>query len=1035
MAGVFVGREDEVGRLTRGLDEALAGRGRLFVVSGEPGIGKTRLCDEISARAADRGARVAWGRCWEAGGAPAYWPWIQSLREMVGDEGISQALPELGADAALAADPMQARFRLFDAVAKLLVRESQRQPVLVILDDLHVADQPSLLLLQFVARALRGARMVVVATYRDAEARLAPETGQLLTKIARDGEHLTLARLTEGEVATLVSATCDAAEVHRLTEGNPLYVGEVLRLRRSHHGGAIPDGVRAAIRGHLANLTPATRTLMARASVLGRDLVAQEVALVCGCDAGAARAALEESVVAGVVTAHGGAHAFAHGLFREELYGELDAGERARLHWSIGERLAKSALDARAVHHLVEGVASGDGDRMLDAVRAAAERAVATLAFEDAVRLLERALAAVDASIPDAQRCELYLAIGEARIYGGEDARGKEACVRAAAIAGRLGDAELLARAALVYGTEITPIRRDETMVDLLRDALAALPERDSPLRARLLARLGAALIPSPTAADPEPNALAREGVAMARRTGDRAALLHALRWASAAQPFVQASEERHRALLEQAELAVALGKKVDAIPPLVLSVCQWLELGDVVSADQAMVALAARLAEFPQPHYQWRMPMVRAMRAVIEGRFDEAERHGAEVRANFDRLDGAQSSYLSLHLFGVEHARRDGELLEELRARLAARSAPAAMPFRTWLDAVAGRRAEVEAATRKYVAFMLAAAVPSVTGVFGDACVVAGLVDLAPILYDACKALVPNNRLMWGPAGGVCLGPIARTLGDLAAMLGRDAEAAAHFESALDLCEGIGARAYIAQVQLSHGALLAKRQDPTAAEMLRRAQATALACGMKNVAARAASLLAGVGGVAPPDPPPGASPMIAIDRDGELWRVTSERGVLRMKDAKGLHFLAHLVAHPHQEFHVSQLGARGEAELGDAGAVLDARSKEEYGRRVEDLRDAIEEATNMGDRARAARARAELDAIAAELARAVGLGGRDRKAASLTERARINVQRRIKDAIERIREQDATLGRYLEASVKTGTYCVYSPPWRGRDG
>ena len=83
MAGVFVGREDEVGRLTRGLDEALAGRGRLFVVSGEPGIGKTRLCDEISARAADRGARVAWGRCWEAGGAPAYWPWIQSLREMV----------------------------------------------------------------------------------------------------------------------------------------------------------------------------------------------------------------------------------------------------------------------------------------------------------------------------------------------------------------------------------------------------------------------------------------------------------------------------------------------------------------------------------------------------------------------------------------------------------------------------------------------------------------------------------------------------------------------------------------------------------------------------------------------------------------------------------------------------------------------------------------------------------------------------------------------------------------------------------------
>jgi hypothetical protein len=296
-------------------------------------------------------------------------------------------------------------------------------------------------------------------------------------------------------------------------------------------------------------------------------------------------------------------------------------------------------------------------------------------------------------------------------------------------------------------------------------------------------------------------------------------------------------------------------------------------------------------------------------------------------------------------------------------------------------------------------------------------------------MLYEAGKSLLPYNQLMWGPAGGACLGPIERTLGDLAAMLGLDAEAAAHFTNALDVCERIGARAYITQVQLSHGALLSRRRDPQASDMLRRAEATALACGMKNVAARAASMLA----AAPSPPPPEVAPTITIERDGELWRITSERGVLRMKDAKGLHFLAHLVSHPHQEFHVSQLGARGEAELGDGGALLDAKAKEEYARRVEDLRETIEEATNMGDRARTARARAELDAIASELARAVGLGGRDRKAASLTERARINVQRRIKDAIERIGEQDANLGRWLEASVKTGTYCAYAPAW-GRD-
>ncbi len=1042
---MFVGRDEELARLTTALDDACAGRGRIFVVSGEPGIGKTRLADELAARAGERGMRVAWGRCWEAGGAPAFWPWIQALREIVGDELLASALPELGADATKAAvDPQQARFRLFDAATKLLARSSSTDALVLVLDDLHAADAQSLLLLQFVARALRSMRVLVVATFRDVEARMIAETGELLAKIARDAERISLARLSEASVAEWMRATpCAeaAAEVHRVTEGNPLFVDEVLRLRRAGGGaGDIPDGVRAAIRDHLAHLSPATRELLARASVLGRELAPNDIALACACDLAAAKAALADAAVAGVVTARGSSFAFTHSLFGEELYRSLADDERARLHWAIGTRLAKEAIDARAAHHLIEGVAAGDRDVMIDAVRVAAERATAMLAFEDAARLLERALAAVEsAPVSAARTCEVCLLLGEARIFAGEDARGKEACVRAAAIANERGDAELLARAALVYGTEILPIQRDETMVDLLRAALRALPESDSPLRARVLARLGAALVPSPLPTDTEPRVLGRQGVEMARRTGDREALLHALRWSSAAQPFSIPSDERQRASLEQAELAVALGKKVAAIAPLIQSVTGWLDAGDVVSADQTMAALAARLAELPQPHYQWRLPIVRAMRAVIGGRFAEADRLVAEVRAIFERLDGAQSNYLTIHLFGAEHARRDAIALEELEARFSFRGGPGSAPFGAWIAAASGRTADADSRLRQYMGFMAASGVPSVTGVLGDTCVIAGLTEHAPELYARLKPLLANNRLAWGPAAVACLGPTARTLGDLAAMLGRDDDAMAHYTDALDLAERIGARAYVAQIQLAHGVVLARSDATLAGEMLRRALATATACEMKNVAARASEALSALGPQArakSSPPPTGAPPRIAIERDGELWRVTTERGDLRMKDAKGFHFLAHLVAHPHQEFHVSQLSARGEAaEAGDAGAMLDPKAKEAYARRVEDLRDEIEEATDFGDRARADRARGELDAIAAELARAVGLGGRDRKAASLTERARINVQRRIRDAVERLREQDAALGRTLDAAIKTGVYCSYAPPWSGRDG
>lgn len=174
--------------------------------------------------------------------------------------------------------------------------------------------------------------------------------------------------------------------------------------------------------------------------------------------------------------------------------------------------------------------------------------------------------------------------------------------------------------------------------------------------------------------------------------------------------------------------------------------------------------------------------------------------------------------------------------------------------------------------------------------------------------------------------------------------------------------------------------------------------------------------------------------PSLSLVNEGDVWRLCVGKEVVRLKDAKGMRYLEHLLRHPGQEFHVLQLitlssGGGDEDVGGDAGPLLDERAKAAYRQRLEDLRDGLEEATRFGDRGRAARMQHEIDALTQHLAQAVGLGGRDRKAASNAERARINVQRRLRDALGRISELHPTVGHYLSTALRTGTYCCYDPP------
>src|SRR5438270_4608994 len=255
---LFVGRAKELRELRAGLDESLGGQGRLFLISGEPGIGKTRLAEELADEAArERAVRVLWGRCWEGEGGPALWPWVQCLRSYIADSDpaalgaevdpggailgqlvpeIRQKLPELGA-ANLPADADQARVLLFDATVSFLRAVAQRRPLLLILDDLHWADQTTLLLMRFLTRNLRESRILMVGAYRDAELRSATHVEEILADLARETRQVGLSGLTVGEVGQFIDSAGGegagevlASRVHAATEGNPFFVAEVVRL-------------------------------------------------------------------------------------------------------------------------------------------------------------------------------------------------------------------------------------------------------------------------------------------------------------------------------------------------------------------------------------------------------------------------------------------------------------------------------------------------------------------------------------------------------------------------------------------------------------------------------------------------------------------------------------------------------------------------------------------------------------------------------------------------------------------------------------
>src|SRR5262245_24698507 len=419
--GGFVGRERELSELSNALDGALATRGALFLVVGEPGIGKTRLAGELTARAAARGISALWGRCWEAEARPPYWPWVQIIRPLLRD-GVSeelaaalgpglaylaQVLPELRPIVARtpstpSVESESARLQLFDATVTVLAHAAAPAPLVVVLDDLHWADLPSLRLLEFVASQLPRTRILAIGTYREIEARQEPAVAELLGRLARSARHIPLWGLSEGEVSRFIALAAGHAPpdplvqaIHRETEGNPFFVDEVVRCLRAQTGDGwevpaasglpISQGVRGAIRQRLAPLAPEARSVLAAAAVIGRAFEVTLLAALCELSAeallGTLTPALARDVVARVPGTPG-RYRFSHALVRETIYEELPPAHRIALHRSLAHLLearhgaSPDSPLSELAHHFYEAVPGGEQTKAIEYAERAGRQAM-----------------------------------------------------------------------------------------------------------------------------------------------------------------------------------------------------------------------------------------------------------------------------------------------------------------------------------------------------------------------------------------------------------------------------------------------------------------------------------------------------------------------------------------------------------------------------------------------------------------------------------------------------------------------------------
>jgi len=896
--GGFVGRERELDQLRAGVEDAMAGCGRLFLLVGEPGIGKTKLAEEAATHARLRGLQVLWGYCHEAQGAPTYWPWIQVIRAYVQDCSAAELISILGSCAADIAqlvpemhaqlpdvpslDPLESehgRFRLFDAVTTFFKNAAKRRPLVVILDDLHVADKPSLLLLQFVVRHAGDSRILLIGTYRDEE--LTPEDPlfDTLGELGRGsvGRRVQIQGLSKAEVGRYIEVVAGIAPSEALvaavvehTEGNPLFAGEVVRLLASEgrlqrcretsaaHRFTVPQSVREVIGQRLNRLSAECNQILTTAAVVGTEFRLSILQQVSDFDRDQLLTRLDDAIAARIVTEVSdvvGRYRFCHVLTRDVLYERATTSQRASLHRRIGEALAESSPPRAETHlaelayHFFEAARDGDTGKAVQFCVKAGDRSAALMAHEEAARLYGLALQALELgeSVADRQRCELLLTLSETLWRSGDFDKAKQTALQAVDVARTAGASELLASAALAFAGRLLVAGAgvcDEVVVALLDEALCALRKEDTPLRAMAMGRLAQELIPTPS--HERRWSLGREAVEMARRVGDEdvlSAVLKSTYWALWDPVTVQ---ERLTVATELVEMAQRVGDRTTWVEGHMCRLFALMELGDIAGVRMEFDVCDRLAKELRQPYYGWLIATARVCLAFMEGRLADAE----QLAWNALRVGQKAQNRPAGLFFAVQL----GYLFwfqgrfEELESVLTGYRSEYPLINQTLRCALAAFQSEQGRTPEARAEFERLAAndFSDLSGRMQWLTKVAFLTEVCAFLGDAPRAkrlyelLLPfaGRNLTLPPV--IPLGSGSHYLGLLAGTMGQWEEAARHFEDALRMNASMGIRQWLARTQVAYADMLLKRRgvggDARAEGLLIAAAETAQELGMPTV-------------------------------------------------------------------------------------------------------------------------------------------------------------------------------------------------------
>lgn len=1055
-ADKFVGRAPELGLLTESVVEDRARQARVVCVSGPAGIGKTRLIREFETRVGDQ-VNVIWTRCWNGPGTPSLWPWSQVL----------DRFPDTESSASVT--PIRDRFQQFEAMSRRLLSGIGETPTVVVVDDIHWADAATLEFIRFCARLPDTSTLSIVLTYRQPDV-IANQLTEAVADIEREAKIVRLGGLDAGEVLDLARSvgnnhltSSEAEALTAKTVGNPFFVRELLRLIpagelmsddaiwRNLVGAVDGAGVRMAVEGHAALVDQTDRRVLEAAAIQGEVFDAEVVAEVLGRSLTEIEQALGRARAVGLVTRSPGQWSFEHALIGDVLGATLSAAASGELHRATGEAIlslydaSHGPLAEAAARHLAASWPAVRPMRLVEIASIAAGEAAAHLAWEEQSDHLAAVVTALSAADGD-QRPALVDALVQ-RCTAEKRARrlaiAKELADQAVGLARSLENPVPLAAAAFAYPPDIEGIEIDDIFDpdqgSVRTEAIERLGSDNAVWKCRLQAVLAQSLYwdnsrghraRSFEATRQRRDELTTEALASARLLDDDESLAIALNARLFANYGPDQSREEWSQLSEELiEVSERLDNPLYGLAGRYCRISELLDTGQIERANEEVDVFHAIALHVGSRIDAWTAVKWRSNLALLGGELDEADRLTMEAfelgsqfmpeEAAFDYVASMSGPGQFLRCSLAEHL----PLFQQNTAE--SENIPAWRVGIAFIAAEADRFDIAQPELSAIVANDLAM-LPRDLNFLGS---------LVPAAFTASRlgdgaagatierALRPwSGRLAMHGPGYTSYGSFDVAIGECLHAQGRHAESVAFYERGIEQCAAVGSP-YGGFGRLQLGRVLIHLDPDRSRRELDTAIVELNGWGLTAMADRCRAAIEALE----------TTLMVQFGADGDRWVLVRDGERHQLAPIKGFIALRALVEQPFHDVHALEIAAliegRSNAVVSTGSdPLLDGEAERRFRSRLVEIRADLDRADRSGDTAWSAELSDEESALLDALADAAGFHGRPNRGSTDADRARVNITKHVKRAIDRIAAVDADLGAHLATSVSTGSFLRYAP-------